>query len=214
MFPRHLAPAAAWLALVAAPAAAPAAALPGSAGISPSADKPETFAARTVTVAFAEAPGEKFVADLHALMGTRTLMKHDAARWAFGLPAHGAADDWSAFFAMLPRAKFVTPAPRANAADGAVPPVVLGPASPGPGVYLPVDQLLASSHVLVRFRGPFAGEADLAARVDRVYGTRALGRTDGGETRLEPPKGVTPQAAARALRLCPRVASAEPSWGR
>lgn len=197
MLPRHLVPAAAVLALL---AAAPAAA--------------ETFTPRAVTVAFAEAPGDAWVADLHALMGTRTIKRHDAARWAFGLPAHGAADDWSAFFAMLPKARYVTPAPRANAADAEVPPVVIGPASPGPGVYLPVDEVLASSHVFVRFRGPFAEEPRWTALVDKVYGTRAVGLTDARETRLEPPKGVSPRAAARALRLCPHVASAEPSWGR
>ncbi len=169
--------------------------------------------ARTVTVAFKEAPGDRFVQVLHTLMGTRTTRKLDATRYGFGLPARGEANDWSLFFAQLPYVRTVEPAPRVPAADREPPPVTLGPPSPGPGLYLSPNQLLGT-HVLVRYRAGAADHSLVAALVDQVYGTRALERTDGGEARLAPPTGASPQVTARVLRLCPYVASAEPAWGR
>ena len=169
-------------------------------------------ASRTVVVAFKEAPGDRFVQVVHTLMGTRTLKKHDAARYSFGLPARGEANDWSLFFGQLPYVRGVEPAGRVAPADQAPPRMYLAP-SAVPGMILSTDQLLGA-HVLVRYRAGAADQTLVAALVDQVYGTRALARTDGGEARLAPPEGASPQVTARVLRLCPYVASAEPAWGR
>lgn len=173
----------------------------------------DVFAPRSVTVTFKEAPGDRYVQVLNTLMGTRTTRKLDPARYAFGLPARGEANDWSLFFAQLPYVRAVEPAARVPAADREPPPVTLGPPSPGPGLYLSPGQLLGS-HVLVRYRAGAADQSLVAALVDQVYGTRTLDRTEGGEARLAPPTGATPQVTARVLRLCPYIASAEPAWGR
>lgn len=197
MSARHLAPAV--CAIIVAGVVAPAGA--------------EQVAARGVTVTFAEAPGDRFVQVLHAVMGTRTTRKLDATRYGIGLPARGDANDWALFFAQLPYVRAVEPAPRVPAADREPPPVLLELPSPMPGGYLAPGQLLGS-HVLVRYRAGTAEQGLAATLIDQIYGTRTLARTDGGEARLAPPAGATPQLTARVLRLCPFVASAEPAWGR
>jgi hypothetical protein len=80
-------------------------------------------------------------------------------------------------------------------------------------VWLSPNQVFGA-HVLVRYRASGSDEALVASLVDQVFGTRTLDRNEGGQARLAPPAGATPQVTARALRLCPYVMSAEPAWGR
>lgn len=167
---------------------------------------------RSAVVTFKDAPGDRYVQVMHTVMGTRTVKKHDAARYTFGLPARGEANDWSLFFGQLPYVRGVEPAPRVPAADRDPPPMIVAP-SLAPGVFLSTDRL-AGAHVLVRYRAGAADHGLVAALVDQIYGTRAVSRADGGEARLAPPEGASPQVTARVLRLCPYVASAEPAWGR
>lgn len=168
-------------------------------------------APRTVEVAFKAAPGDRWVQVLNLVMGTRTIKRVDASHWVFGAPARGDANDWALFFQALPDAASVAPRPAVPAADRELPPVAM--ALPSSGMWLSPNQVLGA-HVRVTYRGG-AGEAELiAGLVDQVYGTKTLERNDGGTARLAPPAGMNPRTAARVLKLCPWISSAEPTWGR